>query len=159
MPAGGRDRSRVPPPERCFARCTARFTGGENRRHLPRGGMEQLTPRRLRGLETVTVLGIEVPLASSPRARLLGLTLLDLERAGAGLLIPSCRSIHTFGMRFALDIRFIDSDGREVRAAIAVPPGQVLFERRATCVLELPSQAVGGFAGPPEGGESRVPAT
>lgn len=159
MPAGDRDRSCVPLPERCFARCTARFTGGEIHRRATYLPMEKKVPVRLRRLELAEVLGMRVPVASSMCSRLLGFAFLDRERAGAGLLFPGCRSVHTFGMRFDLDIRFIDGDGREVRAAIAVPPGQVLFERRAAGVLELPSQVVGGFGGPPKGGESRVPAT
>src|SRR5262245_52399763 len=58
------------------------------------------TPHRFRGLERTELLGLEVPVATSRRSRLLGLALLRRERAGPGLLIPRCRSVHTFGMRF-----------------------------------------------------------
>jgi uncharacterized membrane protein (UPF0127 family) len=40
-------------------------------------------------------------------ARLLGLAGLRSLPAGVALLIPGCRSIHTFGMRFRLDVLFV----------------------------------------------------
>jgi uncharacterized membrane protein (UPF0127 family) len=39
--------------------------------------------------------------------RLLGLTGLHDLPPGTGLLIPLCRSVHTFGMRFRLDVLFV----------------------------------------------------
>jgi uncharacterized protein len=111
--------------------------------------MEEKVPLRLRGLGSVEALGLRVPVASSLPSRFLGLALLGRQRAGAGLLLPRCRSVHTFGMLFRLDVHFIDPDGREIRAARAVPPGRVLFERRAVAVLEVPSK----------GGESVSPFT
>lgn len=109
--------------------------------------MKSRPPFRLRGLESVEALGRQVLLASSRPSRLLGLAFLDREEAGAGLLIPRCRSVHTIGMRFDLDVIFIDAAGREIRTAGRVPRGRLLFERRAVAVLEVPSQ--GGESGPP----------
>jgi len=147
MPAGGLMRSCVPLPERCFAPCTACFTGGEILRRAACWHMEQKVPLRLRGLGSVETPVCRVPVASSLPSRLLGLALLRRERAGPGLLLTRCRSVHTFGMRFRLDVHFIDATGREVRVARAVPPGRIMFERRAASVLEVPS----------EGGESVAP--
>jgi uncharacterized protein len=79
-----------------------------------------------------------VPVASSWRARLLGLAALDRERT-TGLLIPRCRSIHTIGMRFAIDVHFLDSQGVHVSVRRAVRPGRLASERRARSVLEIPS--------------------
>jgi uncharacterized protein len=99
------------------------------------------TPRRFRRLP-VAILpeGHVVPIASSRRARLLGLALLDRRRA-AGLLIPNCRAVHTVGMRFALDLHFLDGEGLPVSVRRAVPPGRFARERHARSVLELPSEA------------------
>ncbi len=113
--------------------------------------MERAIARRLRGLPTAELSGIVVPVASNRVSRLLGLALLDRERAGSGLLLPGCRSVHTFGMRFALDLVFIDGSGHTVRVAHCVPPSRMLFERSADRVLELPSAGTGG---PGPGGES-----
>jgi uncharacterized membrane protein (UPF0127 family) len=103
---------------------------------------------RLHRLPSATVLGREVRVARGPRARLLGLALLGRERAGPGLLIPRCSSVHTFGMRFALDIVFLDPGGAAIRAYLRVGPGRVLSCRVASAVLEIPVETdrrLGGF--------------
>ena len=97
------------------------------------------TPIRFRGLERSGILGVEVPVATSLPSRLLGLALLSRDRAGAGLLIPRCRSVHTFGLRFRLDVIFLDAEGRVVELRRAVPPGRVIRSSRAMAVLELPT--------------------
>ena len=73
------------------------------------------------------------------RARLRGLALRS-EPPGFALLIPRCRSVHTFGMRFALDLLWLDRDGRVVRADRAVPPRRVVSCRGADAVVEVPSR-------------------
>jgi uncharacterized membrane protein (UPF0127 family) len=98
-------------------------------------------PRRFRGLRTETVQGVEVPVADSHRSRTLGLALLPRERAGLGLLIPRCSSVHTFGMRFALDVLFLDEAGEVIDERRAVPPLRVVRCAGAAAVLELPSRA------------------
>jgi uncharacterized protein len=96
-------------------------------------------PVRFRNLPWTEVAGHHVPVAARPIVRLLGLALLDRDRSGPGLLIPRCRSVHTFGMRFALDIAFLDSAGLVIARRRAVPPGRVLIEPRAWGVLEVPA--------------------
>jgi uncharacterized membrane protein (UPF0127 family) len=96
-------------------------------------------PIRFRGLERTEILGNEVPVAESPLSRLLGLVLLSRHRAGAGLLIPRCRSVHTLGMRFRLDLLFLDGDGRVIDLRRAVPPGRFIRSPGAAAVLEVPS--------------------
>jgi uncharacterized protein len=56
---------------------------------------------------------------------------------GVALEIPRCRSVHTFGMRFALDLVWLDRSGSVVRVDRAVPPWRVRSCRRARSVLEL----------------------
>jgi uncharacterized protein len=97
--------------------------------------------RRFAGLPTATIGGQEVPVAAGLRARLLGLAGLELEIAGSGLLIPRCSSVHTFGMRFALDLLFLDSARRPLAVRRAVPPRRLAGHRGADAVLELPAQA------------------
>jgi uncharacterized protein len=97
------------------------------------------TPLRFRGLDRKAVLGYEVPAATSLLSRLLGLALLRRGRAGSGLLIPRCRSVHTFGMRFPLDLIFLDAGGRVIELRRSVPPCRVIRCPGAMAVLELPS--------------------
>lgn len=97
--------------------------------------------RRLRRLPIASPLGYQLPVAATRRARLLGLAGLDRGEAGAGLLIPGCRSVHTFGMRFPLDLVFLDREGRPRSIRLAVPPRRIAADRRASAVLELPCSA------------------
>jgi uncharacterized protein len=89
-----------------------------------------------------------VPVAKDFRTRLLGLSRRDRAEAGAGLLIPRCSSIHTFGMRFQLDVFFLDAEGRVVAVHRRVPPRRVVWRRGAAAVLEIPSPQGGEFAAP-----------
>ncbi|HEY5942384.1 MAG TPA: DUF192 domain-containing protein [Solirubrobacterales bacterium] len=84
------------------------------------------------------------PVAKDFRTRLLGLSYRDRSRAGPGLLIPRCSSVHTFGMRFPLDVYFLDVDGRVISVRRAVPPRRVLWQRGAAAILEIPSSPQGG---------------
>jgi uncharacterized protein len=112
---------------------------------VTRGRGEDLPPDAERAMDRFgelprrTVLGLRVPVATTRRARMLGLALLDLDRAGEGLLIPRCRSIHTFGMRFALDLLFLDRDGKVVELCCQVGPRRLRRCHAAESVLELPS--------------------
>jgi uncharacterized membrane protein (UPF0127 family) len=96
-------------------------------------------PRRFDGLLRDEILGFRVPVASTRRSRLLGLAFLDRKCAGEGLLIPRCRRVHTFGMRFPLDLIFLDAQGKVAEIRRQVPPRRLVRCPRATSVLELPS--------------------
>jgi len=84
------------------------------------------------------VLGHRVRVARGLRARLLGLALLPRKRAGAGLLIPRCRSVHTFGVRFEIDVTFLGPEGEPLRERRSVPPWRVVACSGASGVLERP---------------------
>jgi uncharacterized protein len=96
-------------------------------------------PARLRRLPLIVVVGRGYPVATTLRARLLGLALLDRARAGPGLVLPRCRSVHTFGMRFALDVAFLAEDGSVIAARKGVPPRRIVHEAGARAVLETPA--------------------
>ena len=74
--------------------------------------------------------------AATPRSRLLGLMGLETLDPGHALLLPRCRSVHTFGMRFALDLIWLDSGGRVLRTDAGVAPGRLRSCRRAHGVVE-----------------------
>ena len=79
---------------------------------------------------------MEIVVAHSRRQRLLGLALRRHPPDGWALLFPRCRSVHTFGMRFAIDVVFLDSAGRVVRIAPGVGPGRLLVCRGAAAAVE-----------------------
>ena len=101
-------------------------------------------PARFDGLGLWRGFGIEVPIAATFSSRLLGLAWLEQGQAGAGLLLPGCHSIHTFGMRFELDLAFLDAHGRILGTIRGVPPRRVVGHRAADAVLEIvPSRSAG----------------
>ncbi|TAN39046.1 MAG: DUF192 domain-containing protein [Verrucomicrobia bacterium] len=57
----------------------------------------------------------------------------------AGLWLVPCSAVHTCGMRFALDLLFLDHDGRVVRLSRNVPPWRFFVGggARAVSVIEL----------------------
>jgi uncharacterized membrane protein (UPF0127 family) len=81
---------------------------------------------------------MEIRVARSPLARLLGLALRRRPPAHA-LLLPRCRSVHTFGMRFPLDLVWLDRDGRALRVDEGIPPRRARRCRTAVAVLEVPA--------------------
>ncbi len=80
--------------------------------------------------------GLRVARAVGPRARLLGLTGLRSLARERALHIPRCRSVHTFGMRFALDLVWLDENGGVLEVAGEVEPRRFVGCRRARSVLE-----------------------
>jgi uncharacterized protein len=105
-------------------------------------------PSRLAALPALTLPGgLHVAVASSRSARVRGLAGLDDLPRGLALLLPRCRSVHTFGMRFALDIVFLDGDGRPVLEAFGVPARRVRTCLRARAVVETRAGSGAGFAG------------
>jgi uncharacterized membrane protein (UPF0127 family) len=96
-------------------------------------------PRRFQPPQRTTVCGREVAVAGDLRARLLGLALLRRSRVRGGLLIPDCRSVHTFGMLFRIDLVFLDRNGEVIGVRRRVGPYRIAGCRGAAAVLELPA--------------------
>ena len=78
--------------------------------------------------------GLRIVEATTRRARGKGLARLDDMPATLALHLVPCRSVHTFGMRFALDLIWLDRDGDVVRVDTAVPPA---------AGSDVPARAVG----------------
>ena len=81
--------------------------------------------------------GLAVLLARSRRERRRGLAGLDALPDAVGLHLAPCRSVHTIGMRFALDLIWLDRAGRVVRVDRDVPPWRVRTCLRARSVVEV----------------------
>jgi len=89
--------------------------------------------------------GLRVARAERRRERLAGLARLDAMPAGYALELPRCRSVHTFTMRFPLDLIWLGADGRPVRIDRAVPPRRVRLCLRARSVVEANAGAADAF--------------
>jgi uncharacterized membrane protein (UPF0127 family) len=81
--------------------------------------------------------GLDVRVGATVRARLVGLAALSCLPPGRGLLLPRTRSVHTCFMRFALDLLWLDREGRVVRVDRAVAPWRVRSCLDARSVVEL----------------------
>ena len=92
---------------------------------------------RLAGLEEMTLDGgLTLIEARSFRERRRGLAKMTPLPPGYGLRIFKCNSIHTFGMRFALDLVWLARDGRVLRVDHDVPARRMKLCARARSVVE-----------------------
>ena len=77
--------------------------------------------------------------AASRRARRKGL----LGRAGlapfSALVLAPCPAVHTLFMRFAIDVLFVDRDGRVVHIVQALAPWRAAMSSSAHAAIELPA--------------------
>ncbi len=68
-----------------------------------------------------------------------------------GLWLDPSQGVHTFGMRFPIDVVALDRDRRVIAVAARVPPWRVAgLSLRTRSVLELPAGAI-ALAGIVEG--------
>jgi uncharacterized protein len=61
---------------------------------------------------------------------------------GSALIIAPCQAIHTFSMRFAIDVAFVAKDGLVLKVRHAVPARRIAVALRAFAVVELPAGAI-----------------
>ena len=86
------------------------------------------------------LLGDKVRTARTFLSRLVGLLGTTAISDGEGLWIVPCRSVHTLGMRYPIDVAFLDARGIVVGVLEGFPPNRVgrVF-RGARGALELRS--------------------
>jgi uncharacterized membrane protein (UPF0127 family) len=97
--------------------------------------MRELTLRR----EDGAIVCERCTLADSPVTRLRGLLGRDGLEQGEGLLLRFVLLIHTFFMRFSIDVVFLDWAFVVLRIADDVDPWRAASQRGAKAVLELPA--------------------
>ncbi len=87
-----------------------------------------------------TVLVRAGRVAADPWSRLVGLLGRKGLEAGDGLLLRGEQAIHMLGMRFSIDVVYLDREGCVVRAVPDLAPWRLgPFVRKAQDVLELPA--------------------
>lgn len=86
-------------------------------------------------------------LAESMVSRFWGLMGRSSLEPGSGLLLRPCNSIHTFFMRFAIDVVYLDRELKVLRVRRGMKPWRMDFPvARAAAVLELPADAAAGLS-------------
>jgi uncharacterized membrane protein (UPF0127 family) len=98
---------------------------------------------RARELTRGQVLAERLRSAHTHWTRLRGLLGTRSLPAGDGLWIRPCRQVHMFGMRYPIDVVFVDDAQRVVGLASDLQPGRVSPKfAGATSVLELPAGTI-----------------
>lgn len=80
---------------------------------------------------------VRVSITETTRERMRGLLGRDGLPSDEALLLKRCWSVHTFGMRFAIDVLFLDSNGHVVGIHHQVPRRRMLLNLRAKQTLEM----------------------
>jgi uncharacterized protein len=96
-----------------------------------------------RNLNTGAVVADNVAVADTRTTRAVGLLGRSGLNPGEGLWIVPSRGVHTFWMRFAIDVLAIDDEGVVVDRVTALKPWRLRLPRRGTAgVLELAAGAL-----------------
>ncbi len=99
-----------------------------------------MLPRRFRRLQRLAdASGAAIYVAAGRRSRLLGLAGLREMPARSALLLLGCSSVHTLGMRFDIDVLFLDEHCKVIGERREMRPGRVAWCRGAAAVVEFPS--------------------
>jgi len=90
-----------------------------------------------------TVIADRVDVADSRATRAVGLLKRSGLEPGEALWIVPSRGVHTWGMRFTIDVLALDQDGTVIDAVSNLRPWRMRLPRRGTAgVLELPAGTV-----------------
>ena len=90
-----------------------------------------------------SVVATKLRIAHNFLERLRGLIGASQLARGEGFLIPHCQGVHMLGMKYAIDVIYLDKNGKVVAVSEHLQPnsiGPVYFQSRS--VIELPTGAV-----------------
>lgn len=89
---------------------------------------------------TGAILAERAAVARTPIQRLVGLLAYARLEPGEGLIFGRCNSIHTWFMRFPIDVVFVDGRRTVVRVYNSLPPWRMTpLVWQAATVIELPA--------------------
>jgi len=88
------------------------------------------------------VLSNRCRFANSFWKRLVGLLDHKAMAEGEGLLLDHCQGIHTFGMRFPIDVLYLDKDFHVLQTVTNLRPFRASLLRTTAFVLELPAGTI-----------------
>ncbi len=90
-----------------------------------------------------TYLGVDIKVAKSFQARMLGLYTHRQLHFGDGVWLVPCNSLQTIGMRCSIDVIFLNIGGRVVRVVEDLRPGRIVWRvPEAHSALEVPAGVV-----------------
>jgi uncharacterized protein len=97
---------------------------------------------RILNVTRQTEIGNSIEAADQGSRRRKGLLGRSSLAPGEGIWIVPCEAVHTFCMRFAIDLIYLDRRNRVVKTRREVLPGRVSACFRAHSVVELPSGSI-----------------
>jgi hypothetical protein len=89
-----------------------------------------------------TVLADAAAIADTSATRRTGLLKHTALAPGEGLWIVPCEGIHTFGMKFAIDIVFLSKSRTVRKVRHSVPRRRIALDLLAHSVIELPAGTI-----------------
>ena len=90
-----------------------------------------------------TILAYNASIAQTIFKRIIGLLSRSNLKTGEALLIRPCNSVHTFFMRFNIDVVFMDSDNKVIKTICNMRPfriSAIYFNGLST--IELPAGTI-----------------
>jgi uncharacterized membrane protein (UPF0127 family) len=88
---------------------------------------------------TGAVIANRVEAAFDSDSRRRGLLGRNEWEAGRALVIAPCAAVHTWGMRFPIDVLFVDRQGRVRKVVEALPARRMTASLGAFAAIELPA--------------------
>ncbi len=99
---------------------------------------------RIRNRTRNTELGSAIDLADTSAKRRTGLLKHTGLAPGEGLWIVPCESVHTFFMKFAIDLVYLDRAHKVRKVCHSVEPWRMSICLSAHSIIELPAGSVRG---------------
>jgi uncharacterized membrane protein (UPF0127 family) len=93
----------------------------------------------LMNARTGSVVADAVEIALTRNTRRKGLLGRSSLAPFSALVLAPCAAVHTMFMRFAIDVIFVDGDGRAVRVVPRLAPWRAAMKTFAHAVIELPA--------------------
>jgi len=106
---------------------------------LPSGVQRDLPKLRIRNRSKDTVLADRANIANTSKLRRTGLLEHAALHAGEGLWITPCEAVHTIGMKFPIDVLFLDRKKKVLKVRSNMGKWRMAASLMAHSVLELPS--------------------
>lgn len=86
-----------------------------------------------------TTIAFNARIADNFLTRLIGLLLTSRLDRGDALIISSCNRIHTIGMKYPIDVIFLDQNYKVVKIAFNLSSCKISTCLNASYVIEMPS--------------------
>ena len=93
----------------------------------------------IRNLRNDRALAQDIVAAFDSKTRKTGLLRHASFPEGSAMLIAPSNAVHTFFMRFPIDIAFVTREGKVVKTCDSVRPWRIAAAFRAYAVIELPA--------------------